>query len=80
MCGGLVLDDATFDIIDNVIVAKDTEEVTGTIAANCGGIKFCTDNFKLVNKTITSVKVEDADVKPMEVEQQGCGCVLVDSS
>ncbi len=80
MCGGLVLDDTTFDIVDKVIVAKDTEAVTGTVAANCGGIKFCTDDFKLVGKTITSVKVDDEDVIPMEVEQKGCGCVLVDSS
>lgn len=79
-CGGLVLDDATLAIIDGVIVAKDTDAVTGEIKANCGGIKFCTDDFKIVNKAITSIKVEDEDVVPMEVEQKGCGCVLVDSS
>lgn len=79
-CGGLVLDDATLAIVNGIIVAKDTDAVTGEIKANCGGIKFCTDDFKIVNRAITSVKVDDEDVVPMEVEQKGCGCVLVDSS
>ena len=80
VCGGLVLDEATLAIVDGTIVAKGTDAIKGSVAANCGGIKFCTDDFKLVGKTITSVKTEEADVVPTKVTQQGCGCILVDTS
>lgn len=79
-CGGLKIDDTSLTIVGNIITPVATTEPTGFIETNCGGVRFCSDDFKMVNNVITHKDATDTDVKPIKVAQQGCGGLVVDST
>lgn len=78
-CGGLILDDATLVVVDNIITIPDTEP-TNAVKANCGGVQFDADIFKNVNGIITDVDADPETVEGFVVGQAGCGGVILDSN
>lgn len=79
-CGGLQVDGTSLTVVGNIVTPIATTEPTGFVIGNCGGVKFCSDDFQILNNTITNKSAEIENIKPITVIQSGCGGLQVDST
>lgn len=81
-CGGLVLDNVTITMVNNIITPVEEPPKTPQdyVISNCGGVKFNSEYFQNILGVITVREAQDAEITPIVIQQPGCGGLRVDST